>query len=71
MSDITKTMPRELTDCELDAVAGGAATGLAQQVTNGVGGLVGAGVAVAANVPVNVQDNNIAVGILSTQTQTL
>ena len=62
--------PVELTDAELDAVTGGQAVGLARAVGAGVGGLVGAGVQVAANVPVAVQDNNIAIGILADQDQT-
>jgi bacteriocin-like protein len=59
----------ELNDSELDAVTGGQAVGLANAAARGVGGLVGAGVAVAANVPVAVQQNNIAIGILAAQAQ--
>lgn len=70
MSDIAKIMPRELTDSELDVVAGGAATGPVRAVAVGAGGLVGAGVNVVANVPVDVQNNNIAIGILADQAQT-
>lgn len=57
----------ELTDTELDAVTGGQAVGLARAVAAGVGGLVGAGVAVAANVPIAVQNNNVAIRILTGQ----
>jgi hypothetical protein len=62
--------PVELTDAELDAVTGGAPVGgLAQAVGAAAGGLVAAGVAVAAAVPVSVQENNIAIGILAAQAQ--
>ena len=61
--------PVELNDAELDAVTGGAATGPVRAVAAGAGGLVVAGVNVVANVPVDVQNNNIAIGILAEQSQ--
>lgn len=53
MSDISKFVPRELSDAELDAVAGGAQSGA------GAGGLVAAAISAAVdNVSVDVLNNN-------------
>jgi hypothetical protein len=55
----------ELTDAEIDAVAGGANPGNAGAAAGAVGGLVAAGVAVAAKVGDVASDNNVAVSVLS------
>lgn len=67
MKELSKLV--ELNDAELDAVTGGAATGPVHAVAVGAGGLVGAGANVIANVPIDVRNNNIAIGILAQQAQ--
>jgi hypothetical protein len=64
MSGTNITFPVELTDAELDLVAAGA-NPRAGAAAGAVGGLVAAGVAVAATVERVASDNNVAVSVLS------
>ncbi|WP_043344568.1 hypothetical protein [Belnapia moabensis] len=70
MAEMIIAAPVELTDAELDAVAGGAnPQALAAAGGAAAGGLVNAGVGVAAAVAANVENiannNNVAVAVLS------
>lgn len=56
MSDITKAVPRELTDAELDAVAGGQLNQGAAGVAFAEAGLIAAAVDAVANIGVTAKD---------------